>query len=439
MMIAIIGPKEVVDRCKKVIREADRGVEIVTVYYNSYQEAPALAAKYQEKTDGIMFVGKTPFKLTEAQIVRKVPWAFLDREVNTLFRAMLEADVLEKKDLRRISFDTYEERMILSAYEDIGIEKGELHIYVAEQRLTDESYHDYLKEFHLSNYNYRNVSCCITGFTEIYEFLKSRRILCVRTTAPKNGILVTYHQIEQQYMLGQQKDKLIVVVDVQIDMPASYAADGGEEYARICNRNHVVEVLYLFASRIEATIIEVSGNEFLLFTTQKVLHKESDDLYRLYLFDLMRDVMIKNISIGIGYGDTVLKARNHAYQGKTEAFRFGTNTAFAVYGEKRMRVPIALEKNQTESEGTAGRDYMGALSKETGISIQTLWKIYRGVKYLKNRDITSKKLAAVCEMSKRNMDRLIAKMEGAGACHVIDERVEGKSGRPTRIIEFKGF
>ena len=443
MIIGIIGPRPVVERCRNVIREENREVEILEVYYSNYKEAPALVKEYQEKADGIIFVGKTPFRISEQSVERKVPWAFLGREIHTLFRAMLETEVVQKKDLRKISFDTYEKDMILTAYEDIGIEEQELDIHIAQQRLTDNAYHDYLREFHLVNYRYHKSSCCITGFTEIYEFLQSQGIPCVKTTAPKTVVLAAYHQIEQKYMLKQQRDRQIVVMDVRVDMPKSYVAGEGQEYIRVCNRNRVVENLYLFASNIDAAIVESANNEFLLFTTQKALHKETNDLYNLYLFDLMKDVIIKNISIGIGYGDTALEARDNAYRGRMEAEKAGANTAFAVYGTEKIRGPIRLTKSEGEEAGSdvkwADQDYMYQISKASGISISTLWSIYRGVKYLGGRDVTSKKLAAVCEMSKRNMDRLIQKLERAGACRVAEERMEGRTGRPSRIIKFKGF
>ncbi len=437
MKIGIIGPEPVVKRCREIIREENKEVDIVECYYDDYKEAPGLTEQYQEQADGIMFVGKTPFRITEKQVACKVPWVFLGREINTLFRAMLETEVVQKKDLRRISFDTYEEDMILTAYEDIGIGEQELDIHIAEQRLTDENYHEYLKNFHCTNYKYHKASCCITGFTEISDALQEQGIPCVKTIAPRSVILAAYHQLEQKYMLKQKRDRQIVVMDVHINMPQSYVAVSGEEYIRVCNRNRLLENLYLFASRIEAAVIESASDEFLLFTTQNILHRETDDLHHLYLFELMKDMEIKDISIGIGYGDTVLDARNKAGAGKTEAEKAGSNMAFAVYGEGKIRGPIKLTK-PVEGE-LKENDYMHQISKASGISLTVLWKIYQGVKYLGGRDITSKKLATVCEMSKRNMDRLIQKLEQAGACRVTEERMEGQTGRPSRIIRFKAF
>ena len=437
MIIGIVGPKSVVQRCKKVIRDENREVEILEAYYDDYREAPAIAKEYQEKADGLIFVGKTPFRITENKVEQKVPWAFLGRELNTLFRALLETEVVQKKDIRKISFDTYERDMILSAYDDIGIAEHELDIHIAEQRLTDENYHEYLKEFHMENYKYHNASCCITGFTEICDFIKKQGIPCVKTIAPKSIILASYHKIEQKHMLQQQKDRQIVVMSIKIDMPDSCIMNGGQEYIKICNRNRIVENLYLFASKLDAAITANGNNEFLLFTTQKTLHKETEDLYNLYLFDLMKDMMIKNICVGIGYGDTVLDARTNAAIGIIESEKAGTNVAFAVYGAEKIRGPIKLTRTVRHEENNIEQDYMRQISKKSGISVMTLWKIYQGIKYLDGRDITSKKLAAVCEMSKRNMDRIIQRLEQVGVCQVVEERMEGNTGRPSRIIKFK--
>ncbi len=440
MIIAVIGPKDLARYCKEVIRNENPEVKVMDKAYSVYTETPEIVAELQKEVDGILFCGKTPFKITEKKVPQKVPWAFLDRETGTLFRAILEADIMLEKDIRRMSVDTYDREMIIMAYSDIGIKEEELDIYTAEQRMLDERYHDYLRKFHIDNYRYNKVSCCITGFTEIYQFLRSINIPCVRTTAPQSTILLAYHQIEKKYIESYNRNKETVVIDIKVDFPKAYEGDGYRQYFQVCNKNKAAETIYLFAAKIDAAIVEAFNDRFLIFTTNESLKKETGESFdKLYLFDQVRDVNIKNIHIGIGYGDTMAEAQDNAETGRVEAEKVGENTAFIVSGKGKMSARIKLTRAEKGGTESMQEDFMYKLSKDTGISTASLWKIYRGVKYFNGRDITSKGLATVCEMSKRNMDRLILKLEKAGACEVVGERVEGKTGRPTRIIRFLNF
>ena len=440
MIIAIIGPRELVEHYRNVIRNEYPEVIVLEKYYSVYTETPEIVRNLQDEVDGILFCGKTPFRITEESVQQKVPWVFLGREIGTLFRAVLEADIMLEKDIRKISFDTYKKDMIITAYSDIGIKEDELDIYVAEQRLLDENYLDYMRDFHIENYRHKGISCCVTGFTEIYESLKSMNIPCVRTMASQTTVLLAYHQLERKHIESNIKERETVVMDIKVDFPKSYVSDGYQQYLQICNKNKTAEAIYLFAAKIDAAIIEAFNDRFLVFTTYKNLSSEmGKSLDTLSLFDRMRDVNIKSINIGIGYGDTMAKAQDNAELGRIEAEKVGGNSAFIVSGKGKMSSRIRLSGTDVTQGARIHEDYMYKISKDTGISTATLWKIYRAVQYLNGRDITSQKLAAVCEMSKRNMDRLILKLERIGACEIIGERVEGKAGRPTRIIRFRYF
>ena len=73
-----------------------------------------------------------------------IPWEYIPRHSSSLLRALLEIQYAYKKDIRRISYDTVDRDLILQAYQEIGIDPQSLQIFVAEQRLLDEDYLNYL-------------------------------------------------------------------------------------------------------------------------------------------------------------------------------------------------------------------------------------------------------------------------------------------------------
>lgn len=440
MIIAVIAPEDVAAYCKSVIRNENPEVTVIEATYTYYMQAPEIVKSVQDKVDGILFGGKTPYMVTEKSVAQKVPWSFLDRETGTLFRAILEAYVILKKDIRKVSFDSYDEDMITMAYSDIGIKENELNIYIAQQRLQDSNYHEYLKNFHINNFKNKNISCVITGFTEIYNYLRNKNIPCVRMIAPKNTVLLGYHKIEKRWMESDSKDKETVVLDIKFNFSKLNLSSGYQQYFQLCNKNKAAETIYLFAAKIEAAVVEIFNDRFMIFTTYKKLSDEMGDSFEsLYLFNHVRDVNIRNMNIGIGYGNTMAQAQDNAEIGLAEAEKAGENIAIIVSGKGKKGSRIKLMSKGGSRDEPVKEEQMYELSHKTGISTASLWKIYSGVQYFNGKDITSQKLATVCEMSKRNMDRLILKLENAGACEIIGEYVEGKSGRPTRMLKFHFF
>lgn len=79
------------------------------------------------------------------------------------------------------SYDTLDRELILSAYEEIGINHKNARFFLAEQHLLDPGYLPYLIEFHTTNYLRKGAACCITGLTEIAGELRQRKIPCAVT------------------------------------------------------------------------------------------------------------------------------------------------------------------------------------------------------------------------------------------------------------------
>ncbi|KZL90250.1 hypothetical protein [Clostridium magnum] len=436
MKMGIVGPVEFVNKTHVTIKESYPRIELVDLIYKEAIEAPDLVQNCQVDLDAVIFLGKTPFKLTEKFIKQNIVWEYLPRHGSTLLRTLLEASALKKYNILSVSFDTFTRDFLYEVYDEIGFKREDFNFFIAEQKLTQKNYIDYVYRFHCNNYYTKKVSCCITGLAEIYDKLYAKNIPCVLVTPIKNVILTTVEKLRLEYLAQSNTDNQIVVMVVQIDFPNEYSVIRDDEYQNIISRMKISECVYLFASKIKAAVVEVNHKEYMIFTTKKILETVTNNYEKIYLFELVEEKVLKTISLGIGYGSTAQEAKFNAYTGLNKAIRTGGNEGFVVYENGETRGPL---NNKSEKRQLFIDKRLSNISEKTGISINTIYKIYNAAEKCNNYTFSSKELANLCEMSKRSVDRFIQKLELYDFCETVGKKMVYSTGRPSRVIKLTFF
>lgn len=431
MKVGLIGPKDVLVRTHHIIKAENPNDQLIDLPYETYLESPCIVRENQEHVDALLFGGKIPFKLAEAQIEKKVPWEYMPRRKNTLFRAMLEATFTKKYDITNISIDTYGQSLVIGAYQEIGANTDRLNVHIAQDKILDPHYKDYLMHFHLTNYQEKHVSCIITGVSEVYHSLLKLDAPCIRTLAAEDIIIATYSQLQLKYCAQVYQNRLIAVIAVRVDTPSIYSLQRGEEYLNVVRNMKIIEKINLFASQLDAAVTTNNYTEFLIFTSKEILELETNNLESVYLLDLIQEISACSVKIGIGYGSTVKDAKYNAYSGVMKAAAYPGSVAFAVIEGHEIIGPIQRVKDNDKP--FIDKDYLD-ISLRTGISTNTLHNLYVAMTHFDKGEFTSRELANLCDMSPRNMDRIITKLLDAGLCEIVGERLMKSTGRPRRIL-----
>lgn len=437
MKILYVGPEMVTEKLEAVSREYFPSLETDSLKYKNYTEAPALIEGYKGKTDAILFGGKTPFKHYEKNVKNKVLCDYIPRHDTTLYRAMFEAVYLRKYDVSRLSIDTYDEKITRRLYNEIGIAYRENQMYFAEQRILEEGYTEYVLDFHRNNYEKNHVNCCITGLEQVYYVLEREGLPVVLCLPSEDTIRQSINSLQARIRAQKNCENQIVVVAVKIDMPSEYSLMKDDEYAYLSQRLKILDRLYHFNNRLEGVLVEQGRSEFMIFTTKKVIESETSNFKDIYLLNLLQDVSMLNTYIGIGYGNTANSSKFNAYKGIRMAQRHGGQAAYAVLEDGEVVGPVGSSSNGRQQENFDERFYQ--IARETGLSANTVYKIFSSITKEGKTEFTSKELAGICGVSVRTMDRIVLKLCDAGYCEVISEKLMSKYGRPSRILRFKPF
>lgn len=436
MRLGIVGPIYIANRAHSIIKKYYPTIELLDIIYSEYIEAPSLVEKHQTELDAILFLGKTPYKLSEKLVKQIIIWEYTPRHGSTLLRTLLEASILKKCDITSVSFDTYSRDLLYEAYEEIGFNKRDLRFFIAEQKLTESNYLDYIYRFHCNNYYSNKVSCCITGLMEIYNKLDFHNIPCALAAPINNVILSTVERIWLKYLANCNRNNQIVVMVIQIDFPNEYSVVKDDEYQNIINRMKISECVYFFASKIKAAVVEINYKEYMIFTTKKIIETETNNYQNIYFFELIEEKTLRTVSLGIGYGDSAQDAKFNAYSGLNKAIGLGGNTGFVVYENAEVKGPL---KKKTEKHQKILDKKLSNISEQTEISINTLFKIYDAAQKCNNNTFSSKELAALCDISQRSMDRFLQKLEAHEFCVTVGKKMMNDTGRASRIMKLTFF
>lgn len=435
MKVGVIGPAGMVDKICRIMTRKFPQMLPVNCHYRAYTEAPAIVKYQQPFLDALLFAGTTPYVLTQATVKPTIPWHAIPRDGSSLLRVLLEASLLRHYDIRRVTCDSYEEDSLYETYEEIGLEKNALHLHLAARRPCDADYLTYLWQFHMQRYLHHDVSCCLTALESVYEQLCAHGVACVKIEPTIGVITETLHKLQLTHQLRVSEQNQIVAVCIQVDTPHEYSLFSDNEYQYVIDKMKIAKHIYLFAQRLQAAVTEVGHQEYLLFSTRQALEQETSNLEQIDLLAAVKNDTANTISVGIGYGRTAREARHNAHVGMLRASKSGGDMAFIVYSDKKILGP--LHSRAVEDKPTTIDARFLDVSERTGISINTVFRLYSVMQQRGQDSFTAGELAACLGVTLRTMNRLINKLEIAGYCQIIGKRSLTNTGRPSRIIRLQ--
>jgi len=434
MRLGIIGPRESIQNIRKLIEKHFAHIHISGLEYEKYYEASDLAKKHQRELDALLFTGPVPYRYASKLVSPVIPWEYIPGHGSTLLTTLIKA-IFAGYDIKNISFDSYGE-ILFETYEEIGIPKEELNIYVADNKIMQPNFLEYLYNYHKTNYLNGSVSCCITGLSYIYNNLCRENIPCLKILHTANIVRETVTKLRLKHLAHTTHGYQIVVLAVKIDEPEENSLLYQNEYQQTLNKIKVAEQVYLFAQKIQAAVIEVNLGSYLLFSTKSMLENETKNLQHFELLQMVKQNTSSTVSIGIGFGKTAMEAKSGALMGAKRAQKSGGNTVFVVYEGGKIVGPI----NTTDSAMKAVEkidEYFLQISRQTGLSINTIFRLNSIKDQYKQDCFTTKELARLYGVTLRSMNRIIARLKKSGYIEVVGSRSLSKGGRPCRIVKLK--
>jgi len=185
-----------------------------------------------------------------------------------------------------------------------------------------------------------------------------------------------------------------------------------------------------YAESISGSFVNLGLGSFIIFSTRGFSRVTGQHIQ--VLLDSMSLVTDLPANVGIGYGDTALKAEENARVALHHAQSYEPYCAFLVDDRENITGPLKQEENISFSYRTEDKEISNRL-KDSGVTITTFNKILSVQRKTGNHSVTTNLLADWLKMTPRNARRILTGLVEQGLAEVIGEEAPASKGRPRKI------
>lgn len=436
MKIAFVSSYMYYDIIKKLVDSEFDYIDVTFLTYEDYTDVPSVLTARQNEFDAVLFSGYLAYFYCRDHCKQTVIWDYVKYYSSSFANALLMA-MLKGYEIKNISVDTESQKDIFGAFREIGIDPAAVSIHSWFTTPDDYTYLGFTKDiylFHQNNLLNRGVTCCFTSVLNTYNLLKDDGVPVIFVRRSYDVFRRAFYQLYQQSTEKANLQAQIVIILAEIGLPSEYSAIAKDEFKYVRNKLKITEKIYAFAERIQAIVSEVSFHQYLIIMTKEVFDRQTQDFNEFELFEEVNKDLLFTVDFGIGMGKTTIDAKKHAYMALLRAKESGQNMACIVAANSEIAALTSYIKNAPQGKELLD-EKLSHCAKKAGISVNRILKLYHAVEQSKKSSFTSQELAYMLGISKRNMDRIIQKLEAASIARVIGYKLDSPLGRPSRIIK----
>jgi len=437
LALGVVGHEEEINNISKLLSHMDNKIKPTKIYFNDFNDKDTLISnvkKREKNLDALLFTDKISFELVNSSMISSIPWVYIKMNENLLLTTLLNLSVIKNKDIKALSIDTYDQKTIDKIFNRIGLDYYN-QVAVADYDIFNQNFIQYLVDFHQEQYHSNINTTCITSLVQVYNQLEKNNIPCVHLKATNERIKDAINHLALKIQSKKDDKSQTVVIAIKIDPINEYSLINENEYQILLEKTKVTQKIYLFAQKIQASVVEVGIDQYFLFCTKSILETETNDFKKLDILTDVSNDTSSTISMGIGYGITVREAKLNAQEGMKNSQNAKGNRAYIVYNDETIG-PIASEYHSSENKHAKHLDEQyNKIANDVTVSINTIFKLHCIIDETQKDTFTSKELSGHLDITPRSVNRILNKLEENGYAEVIGKKMISNAGRPSRIIK----
>lgn len=434
MKIAVVSPllwTPLTDKFKSLIESEFPEIEAIWLLYGSFEEIAGLVEARQEEADAVVFSGHAAMAVANARLQRRTLWVVLPKAGSSILCALLNAARMGC-DITKLSFDSYSDDLLQEIYGELGYSTDDRSFLTFRGTMTYKSYNDDALSFHMENLRSGRAVACLTGLHKVHMRLSEAKLPNVMVIPTRNLIREQLNFLKQYHRAKEDAKGQISVMLITIDFPPDHSIIRERDDLFRLEKMKISQQIYRYAGQLQATVLEASLRDYLLFSTRDIIEAETGHYSTFNLLSWMEQETLYNISIGIGHGETVAVAKSNAVSAMLRAQKHGLNSVYVCMGEEDFLGPFFAKSAPREKVQIDDR--LLKVADATGVSVNTIYRLHCFLLSHPRENFTSQELATGLTLSKRSMDRIVQALEQRGFASVMGKRILSKSGRPSRVL-----
>lgn len=426
MKIAIVGYPDSVKKILKIVES--QYSHIVFLPYEIKQLRDSVENLKDLKgrvVDGVFSTGIGVHSEIVSKLGLNVPTVYSNREAGSILKALWEVrgDYPDINSLK-MGFDIVEKGVLLDTLDEFGIVLDKVDV---QEYKEDKTELDFLDE-HIKNVSKGEVHCVLTSFGYVYDYFKSKKKPVYRLQSTKNEITNQMKALVKDIEINESFKNRTGIKIVKI--VKKYRKGKSDKLSFKADLN---EILLKYSKSIHGNYQEVSEDEYIFFTTQKILETKENEVNFL---KVVNDIYIlgAKIAVGIGYGENIQEATIHAKKALNISLVNDKGEIF-LFSDDKIRGP--LYKKTRFDYSTKISETFEKEAKKIGITPKYLSKIRALYETFGKREFTSKELSEILEITERSVNRIVKPIITNGYAEIKEYEVCASAGRPRRVVKFK--
>jgi len=437
LSLGVIGHEKEINTIINLLDNMNNSISTTEIVFNDFNTKDLIVKNIKDKEkelDALLFTNKISFELINSSMISSIPWVYINKSENLLLTTLLNLSLVKNRNITTLSIDTYDQKTIDKIYSRIGIHEYNT-IAIADYDIFKQNFINYLVEFHKEHYNSNMKTTCITTLIQVADKLKESSIPCVHLKATDERIKDAINHLALKIQSKENEKSQTVVIAIKIDPINEYSLLNENEYQILLEKTKVTQKIYLFAQKIQASVVEVGIDQYFLFCTKSILETETDHFKKLDILTDVSNDTSSTISMGIGYGITVREAKYNAQKGMKSSLNSKGNRAYIVYNNETIG-PIASQYQSLKNRDDIMLDQKyNTIASAVNISVNTIFKLHCIIDETHKNSFTSKELSGHLDITPRSVNRILNKLEEKGYAEIIGKKIISNIGRPSRIIK----
>ncbi|MBP2078843.1 hypothetical protein [Oceanobacillus polygoni] len=428
--IGVIGPTDSVQQIMSVAKEFS-DTSIVPFTYESLEEIDRILERNKDQFDQWFFSGIMNFSYAMDHALLPIDKAiYPNMNGSTFFGTLLEAQLEGNTVYKKISIDTIKREEIekILAYYKLDA--------ITYNNMPFQGYEHNEKQiaFHQNLYEQGEMELAITFLRATYIALKEKGIPVYRVTPSYLSIEQSFRLLIERALSTRYKNAQMAVIGCKVEFNTSEEA----LYYSFKMKHKELELrqsLLHLTEKVNGSLMQLGDGLFFIFTTRG----EIDHRFEAAIFELIEDVKIQEniqLTISIGFGETVSQAEQHVRKGFHNLEKEETTSIIIVDEDQNM-----TKKNSNNETIAYKTIEMGAEWKakiqHSGVSPGVVSKLRSYTRQYNRYEFTSSDVSRWLKSTERNGRRIANLLEKAGITVQCGELQSGVRGRPRKVFRFK--
>ena len=422
MKIAIIGYPDSVKKFLKTLEIQYSHIRFLPYEIKQLGNSIESLKDLKGRVDGVFSTGIGVHSEIVSKLGLSVPTVYSNREAGSILKALWEVreNYPNINDLK-VGFDIVERDILLNTLDEFGITLAKVDVQEYEENKTEL---DFLDE-HIKNLAKGEVHCILTAFGYVYDYFKNKKKPVYRLQSTKNEISDQMEVLLKKIKINENIKNRIGVKIVKVIK--KYKKDETES-DKIAFKIGLEGIVFKYSKNIHGNYQEISEDEYIFFTTQKILETEENEINFLKIINEI-DILGAKVAVGIGYAENIQGATINAKKALNISLVNNKRDIF-LFSDNKIKGPLYKRYSTKISENFEKE------AKKIGITPKYLSKLRALHKTFGKREFTSKELSKILEITERSVNRIIKPIITSGYAEIIEYEVCTSAGRPRRVIKF---